>query len=139
MYPNEPGSKGGGASKDAAEKIAATGRVAMLRDAITSLMANGYRLTADEIAKQLGENVLAVRPRVSELVIRKVLVKTEQRRKNASGMPAHVLRHAASEVAVELPAPEPAKPTRSSAKAIQSAGRGSRPAPAVHHDQSLFF
>ncbi|MGX1168758.1 MULTISPECIES: hypothetical protein [Bradyrhizobium] len=65
-YLNTPGSKGGGASSDAAEKIVS--RAAMLRIAIIELMLNGYRLTADEIAKQLKESVLAIRPRVSELV-----------------------------------------------------------------------
>ncbi|KRR21681.1 hypothetical protein [Bradyrhizobium retamae] len=123
-YPNTPGSKGGGASKDAAERIG--GRASMLRDAVTELMLRGYQLTADEIAKQLGETVLAIRPRVSELVKRKVLIKTEQRRKNVSGMTAHVLRHHMRTEAVELPAPTPAKPRRSAA-------------PAMHSDQNALF
>lgn len=110
-YPNAPGSKSGGASKDAAEQIVS--RASMLRSAITNLMSNGYRLTADEIANHMRESVLAIRPRVSELVKTGVLIKLNERRKNVSGMTAHVLRHKDSETAVALPEPTTtAKPRR---------------------------
>ncbi|MEY9128316.1 MULTISPECIES: hypothetical protein [Bradyrhizobium] len=124
-YPNKPGSKGGGASKDAAEQIVT--RAAMLRIAIAELMLNGYRLTADEIAKQLKESVLAIRPRVSELVRIGTLVKLSDRRKNVSGMTAHVLHHKDSLTAVDLPQPTPAKPRRRQCTRIRtpcSAGGG---------------
>ncbi|MGX9428008.1 hypothetical protein [Bradyrhizobium sp. LeoA1S1] len=118
-YPNTPGSKGGGASKDAAEQIAS--RAFMLRSKIVELMQHGYRLTADEIAKQMGENVLAIRPRVSELVKKGVLIKLKDRRKNASGMMAHVLRHRDSETEVAFPEPATtAKPRRSAPQAMHS-------------------
>lgn len=117
-YPNTPGSKGGGASKDAAEKVVS--RAAMLRIAIIELMLNGYRLTADEIAKQLKESVLAIRPRVSELVKLGTLVKLTDRRINVSGMTAHVLRHKDSLTAVDLPQAIHAKPRRSAPRAMYS-------------------
>lgn len=117
-HPNKPGSKGGGASKDAAEQIVT--RAAMLRSAIIALMLNGYRLTADEIAAQMRESVLAIRPRVSELVKAGTLIKLTDRRKNISGMTAHVLRHKDSMTAVDLPQATPAKPRRSAPQAMHS-------------------
>jgi hypothetical protein len=137
-YPNKPGSKGGGASKDAAEKIAS--RAEVLRTNIAVLMQKGYRLTADEIATRMNETVLAIRPRVSELVKQKILIKTGDRRTNISGMTAHVLRHWASEQAVEIPQ---IRATKSPALEVQQIGRGQRtkanPAPVVHADQNAFF
>jgi len=117
-YPNTPGSKGGGASKDAAEKVVT--RAAKLRIAILELMLKGYRLTADEIAAQLRESVLAIRPRVSELVTKGDLIKLKDRRKNVSGMTAHVIRHKDSLTAVDLPQPSTAKPRRSAPQAMHS-------------------
>jgi hypothetical protein len=106
-YPNTPGSKGGGASKDAAEKIASKAEI--LRTNIATLMARGYRLTADEIATQMKGTVLCIRPRVSELVKAGVLIKLKDRRKNVTGMTAHVLRHRDSMTAVDLPQPSHGK------------------------------
>jgi DNA-binding IclR family transcriptional regulator len=53
-------------------------------------------LTADEIAAKLGESVLAVRPRVSELFHAGLIEKTGERRPNASGLNAHVWKKAAA-------------------------------------------
>ena len=53
-------------------------------------------LTADEIAAKLGESVLAVRPRVSELFRAGLIEKTGDRRPNASGLNAHVWKKAAA-------------------------------------------
>jgi len=119
-YPNDPGSKGGGASKDAAEAMKS--RCADPRARVTALMLNGHHLTADEIAKQLGETVLAIRPRVSELVKAGTLVKTADFRRNISDLSAHVLRHTNRPVAVPLPEPAP-KQRRAS----------------IHHDQNALF
>jgi glycerol dehydrogenase-like iron-containing ADH family enzyme len=126
MHQPIPGSKGGGASREAAELI--TSRAALLRSHITDFMANGYFLTADEIANQMRESVLSIRPRVSELVKAGVLIKTAERRKNASGANAHVLRHHQRLEAVPLPKPEP------TAKARRSAAT-----PAIHTDQTGLF
>ena len=49
-------------------------------------------LTADEIAQQLSESILNVRPRVSELVTSGHVVETSERRKNRSGKRAIVWR-----------------------------------------------
>jgi predicted ArsR family transcriptional regulator len=51
-------------------------------------------LTADEVAARLGESVLAVRPRVSELFHAGLIEKTGDRRANASGLAAHVWKKA---------------------------------------------
>jgi hypothetical protein len=84
-------------------------------------MSNGYRLTADEIARHMRESVLAIRPRCSELVKSGVLIKLKDRRRNASGMTAHVLRHKDSETAVALPEPATtAKPRRSAPQAMHA-------------------
>jgi hypothetical protein len=140
-YPNTPGSKGGGASKDAADAMQS--RAETLRSDISVLMQKGYRLTADEIAARMNETVLAIRPRVSELVKQNILVKTGERRKNISGMTAHVLKHWSSQTAVELPAIE-VRPTKSAALGIQQIGRGHRTkgttaAPVIHADQNALF
>jgi predicted ArsR family transcriptional regulator len=50
--------------------------------------------TADEVDEALGESVLAVRPRVSELVRENLVVATGMRRPNKSGRTAWVWRAA---------------------------------------------
>jgi hypothetical protein len=64
--------------------------------ALQMLGATAAGLTADEIAARLGESVLAVRPRVSELFHAGVIEKTGNRRRNASGLLAHVWKKAAA-------------------------------------------
>jgi predicted ArsR family transcriptional regulator len=54
------------------------------------LAATPSGLTADEIAAALDESVLAVRPRVSELFHAGLIEKTGERRRNDSGLGAHV-------------------------------------------------
>ena len=134
-YPTTPGSKGGGASEDAGKKIA--GRAKMLRASIENLMLTGYRLTADEIAERLRETPFAIRPRCTELVQAGVLIKTKDRRPNASGMAAHLLRHRDRKIEVPLPAPEPVLKISKSV-ATQNVGRTKR-APVVHADQNALF
>jgi predicted ArsR family transcriptional regulator len=53
-------------------------------------------LTADEIAAKLDESVLAVRPRVSELFHAGLIEKTGERRRNESGLNAHVWKKTAA-------------------------------------------
>lgn len=50
----------------------------------------GAALTADEIAAQIGEDVLSVRPRITELLRDGLVVKTVLRRANKSGKKAIV-------------------------------------------------
>jgi len=64
--------------------------------ALQMLAATPAGLTADEIAARIGESVLAVRPRVSELFHAGVIEKTGDRRRNASGLLAHVWKKAAA-------------------------------------------
>jgi DNA-directed RNA polymerase specialized sigma24 family protein len=49
-------------------------------------------LTPDECASAIGETVLAVRPRVTEMLQAGLLERTGEKRRNASGMRANVLR-----------------------------------------------
>ncbi len=51
---------------------------------------SGAALTADEIAEQVGETPLSIRPRITELKQEGVIVPTILRRKNSSGRSATV-------------------------------------------------
>jgi hypothetical protein len=87
-YPYAPGFKEhGGTSEEAARAV--TPRVRRCHEAILDVLRRRGRLTADEIAADLGMTVLYVRPRVAELRklgrIRKV---DGTRGRNASGMSA---------------------------------------------------
>jgi hypothetical protein len=91
-YPNSPGYKSSGTSSIAARRIAR--HATALRDRVCALLKTNYpaSFTSDEIADRLGESILSVRPRVTELLRRGVIIKTESRRKNASGMSAVAVR-----------------------------------------------
>jgi predicted ArsR family transcriptional regulator len=92
FYPWSAGAKVGGASSEAAEKQDAE-RLGRLREAaLLRLRTSPGGLTADEIAAHLGESVLSIRPRVSELRKLGMIEKTKVRRRNASGMSATVWR-----------------------------------------------
>jgi predicted ArsR family transcriptional regulator len=71
-------------------KLGKTERVRRL--VLDVLAATPAGLTADEIAAALGESVLAVRPRVSELFHDGLIGKTGERRRNHSGLSAYVWR-----------------------------------------------
>lgn len=87
-YPHSPGYKVTGTSEDAARQMAS--RAPNLRaKALAALQERD--MTPDEIAALLGESVLAVRPRLTELCREGLARKTGQRRKNASGCAANVL------------------------------------------------
>lgn len=93
-YPESPGYKTGGTSQDAAEEI--EDRAETLRGMVLERL-KAVPSTADEVAEFLGESVLSIRPRISELAVacfsRPVLVvSTGDRRKNASGKMAKVWR-----------------------------------------------
>lgn len=92
IYPSAPGFKTPGTSQQAA--MAITPHATALRDRVESLFLTGATLTADECAETLGVTVLAARPRLSELAKMGLIVKTPERRKNASGMSAQVWRAA---------------------------------------------
>lgn len=88
-YPTSPGFKVVGPSAEAARAIA--DRAKTLRDRVLgAIKAEPAGLSADQVAGKLGESILSVRPRVSELCRAGEIRKTEARAKNASGMSATV-------------------------------------------------
>jgi predicted ArsR family transcriptional regulator len=88
-YPLAAGSKTGGTSEEAAKKIHAA---RLQKAALRVLQTHPGGLTADEIAAELGESILSIRPRVSELKRQGLVEKTRERRRNHSGMSASVWR-----------------------------------------------
>lgn len=85
-YPNAPGFKEGDTSRAAAEAMTYRGKT--LRKTVYACIVVNPGLTADEIAQRIGESVLAVRPRVSELRA-SGLIETDGRGFNKSGATAH--------------------------------------------------
>jgi hypothetical protein len=87
-YPHAPGFKTlAGRSRQAARSIAPHART--LRDRVLAEIEHAKSPpTADEIASGLGENILSVRPRVSELYRLGRIEPAPVRGKNASGMSA---------------------------------------------------
>ena len=63
-----------------------------LRDRILALLADGSELTPDEMADRLGANIMAVRPRVSDLAKDELIVRTGDRRKSPTGQSSAVWR-----------------------------------------------
>ena len=88
-YPDSPGYKEHTTSKHAAEAIKPRAGTLQARVLQVLLWFEG---TPDEIASRMGETVLAVRPRVTELYKKTLIERTGEVRKNISGMPAHVYR-----------------------------------------------
>lgn len=88
-YPDVPGFKEGTTSKDAADAIKS--RVGRLRDRALEIIRKSPS-TADEVAFAMGETVLAIRPRITELRSMGKIEKAGLRRENASGCKAHVWR-----------------------------------------------
>lgn len=93
-YPDVPGAKDrseGSPSTEAAATIAP--RAPQLRTLVLwHLNRHPDRLTTDECAEMMGESVLSVRPRFSELHREGAIKKTRARRRNSSGMSATVWR-----------------------------------------------
>ena len=67
-------------------------RAPILRERTFEQISNSTGLTADEIAANLGESILSIRPRVSELAKRGLIIKTDRTRRNHSGKAAIVWR-----------------------------------------------
>jgi predicted ArsR family transcriptional regulator len=89
-YPTVAGFKEATTSREAAEAIEAEGRAGRLREAVKRWFADGNQGTADECAAALGESILAIRPRVSELRNRGFLIETGERRQSSGGRMSHV-------------------------------------------------
>lgn len=90
VYPASPGFTSPGPSQEAAEK--GSKRVAYLQGKCLEMLRTHGPLAADEIAEKLGETILSIRPRVSELGRKKLIEKTDMRHKNISGCSATVWR-----------------------------------------------
>lgn len=84
--------KGSDTSKEAAEKLTNSGKLARMRKQVLDVFNKSlFGLTADEVATIMGLPVTSVRPRVTELCnIFGLIDKTTERRKNVSGMSAAV-------------------------------------------------
>lgn len=95
-YPNHPGSKVATpeTSRQAADSVASSAE--RLRDQCLSRL-RVRASTADELAEYLGESVLSIRPRVSELVKMSKVQDSGARRKNRSGKSAAVWEPAAED------------------------------------------
>jgi len=92
-YPDAPGWKEPTTSREAAEaieSIAHTIRGEALRMLKRSREYTPPGLTPDQVAKAINRNILAVRPRITELKIAQLIVKTGEKRLNVSGMRAAV-------------------------------------------------
>ena len=89
-YPERAGHKAEGTSQDAANAIEGSGQAARLRTAVLGWYAT-HESTADECAAGLGESILSIRPRVSELLKQGLLYVTGLRRKSSSGHSQNVL------------------------------------------------
>lgn len=93
QYPNSPGYKERGTSRDAALAIAAKAQTIRGRVLTAFVVAGAAGLTSDEAAAAIGEmDWRRVRPRVSELLKDGLLVETEYRRPNDTSLKAKVMR-----------------------------------------------
>lgn len=90
QYPLFPGAKRGGTSLAAAVSMAPLAHT--LRGVALAHLRQRGPMTADEVAQVMGESVLAIRPRITELSKLDFIVETGQRRKNRSGKMAIVWR-----------------------------------------------
>lgn len=88
-YPSSPGSKVSGTSAEAAQSMEPKAK--LLRDKCLQVLRRGPK-TADEVASYLGETVLSIRPRISELSAKTLIEETGERRQNESGKWAAVYR-----------------------------------------------
>src|SRR5512139_2528461 len=80
-YPNRPGFKNRDTSKAAADAMRP--RAGTLRAAALKILSTAPR-TADEVAAQLGESILSIRPRITELSRLGYVIATKERRANQS-------------------------------------------------------
>lgn len=88
-YPARPGFKEGDTSRKAADSMR-EGAPMLQRRCLDALRAAPGGLTADQIAANIGETILSVRPRVTELLRDGRVRDSGQRRKNDSGRSAKV-------------------------------------------------
>lgn len=111
-YPHVAGSKENTTSREAAEAIETEGRAVMLREKVRQWFADGNTGTADECAAALNENILAIRPRVSELRNRGFLIETGERRLSSAGRACHVWKKAEMRAVGEIALTDVVEPLR---------------------------
>jgi predicted Rossmann fold nucleotide-binding protein DprA/Smf involved in DNA uptake len=87
-YNGMPGFKERTTSRDAAKAVSS--RAKTLREKVLQAIKT-RPMTADEVAAFIGEDILAIRPRVSELKKMGLITPTNTRRANKSGLMANVL------------------------------------------------
>lgn len=95
-YPHAAGWKEGSTSKDAADKIEASGRAGTLRERVLNFFSDGHIGTADFVAVWLDEPIYSIRPRVAELYKMGVIERTGERRPSANRQASHVYRRKVS-------------------------------------------
>jgi predicted transcriptional regulator len=89
VYPNAPGYKDVSAATSRQAAARMESRAPTLREKCFEVLKD-RELTADEIADKLGDTVLSIRPRISELKAQGRICATEKRRCNISGVKAVV-------------------------------------------------
>lgn len=87
-YPHAPGAQNRDTSRAAADQVAAT--APQLRARALHVLERSKGLTADQVAARLGESILSIRPRVTELARLGKVRDSGERRRNASGRSAIV-------------------------------------------------
>lgn len=93
MYPKTAGFKETTTSKEAADSIDRRQRAKIIREKCIDLFRiNINGLTADECAMLIDENVLSVRPRITELKRDGLIEKTGLRRPSSTNTSSHVWR-----------------------------------------------
>lgn len=94
-YPYSPGYKENTTSRDAARAMKA--HAPTLRMMVLDEIARAPG-TPDEIAARINKSFISVRPRVTELYNLELVEPTGERRKNASGLSAQVMRRTATPI-----------------------------------------
>ena len=89
-YPNWPGFRARDTSKAAADAVAPKSANLRERALFEIRLRREDGLTADEVAKVLGQDVLTIRPRVAELARMCLIRDSKKRRQNRSGKSAIV-------------------------------------------------
>lgn len=77
-YPHRAGFKDDTTSKDAADFIEESGKAQVLRELCLALLVRAS--TPKEVAEMLCEEITSVRPRLTELLIKGLIVRTGERR-----------------------------------------------------------
>lgn len=88
QYPGLPGFQNRDTSRAAADHAAPA--APLLRDKALAVLERSNGLTADQVAAKLGESILSIRPRVTELARLGKVRDSGERRANSSGRSAIV-------------------------------------------------